>query len=198
MHRLVFASNNRHKLEEIRHLAGDRFEILSLKDIGCEEEIPEEEDTLEGNARAKSRFIFDKYGIDCFADDTGLEIDALNGRPGVKSARYAGPECIADNNIRKILGELSAVSNRKARFRTVVCLILSGREFFFEGIVEGEILTEKRGKEGFGYDPVFRPEGYDLTFAEMPLELKNQISHRGKAIAGLIDFLKRPLVNSNK
>ena len=187
---LVFATNNSHKLEEVRAIIGDRYEIRSLRDIGCLEDIPEEEPTIEGNALAKSGFVYERYNLDCFADDTGLEVDALGGRPGVKSARYAGDACIADNNIAKILSELEGNTNRKARFRTVISLILNGMEHQFEGVVEGDILEEKRGGDGFGYDPVFRPAGFEQSFAEMPARLKNSISHRGRATQKLIDFLK--------
>lgn len=190
MKELVFVTNNLHKLKEITEIVGDHFRILSLADIGCNDEIPEEAETLEGNASFKAWYVYNKYRKDCFADDTGLEIDALNGRPGVRSARYAGEDCNPENNIRKILDELETKTDRKARFRTIISLIRKGLEIQFEGIVEGEILSEKRGKEGFGYDPVFLPDGYDLTFAEMPLEEKNKISHRARAINKLTDHLK--------
>jgi XTP/dITP diphosphohydrolase len=191
MRKLVFATNNPHKLEEIREITGDKFQILSLEDIGCREEIEETATTIEGNASLKANYIAGKYATDCFADDTGLEIMALGGRPGVKSARYAGDDCIPDNNIRKLLGELEGIEDRRARFRTVISLIMDGKEVQFEGVVEGEIIREKKGKDGFGYDPVFLPEGYNLTFAEMPSGLKNSISHRGRAMARLIDYLMR-------
>ena len=155
MKKLVFATNNPHKLEEIRHLAGESFQILSLKEIGCHDEIPEDADTLEGNASAKAWYVFDRFGLDCFADDTGLEIKALNGRPGVRSARYAGLEGDARKNTRKVLAELKGVAERESRFRTVISLILNGEEHLFEGVVEGTILESERGTEGFGYDPVF-------------------------------------------
>jgi XTP/dITP diphosphohydrolase len=190
MKSLVFATNNSHKLREIREITGDEFIISSLKDIGCDEDIPEEAETIAGNAAQKAWFIYRKYGLDCFADDTGLEIEALDGRPGVKSARYAGEDCIAENNIRKVLHELDGEKNRKARFRTVIALVTGGREFLFEGTVEGIILQEKRGADGFGYDPVFLPEGFDQSFAEMPAALKNSISHRGAAMKKLITYLK--------
>jgi XTP/dITP diphosphohydrolase len=190
MKELVFVTNNLHKLKEITEIVGDHFRILSLADIGCNDEIPEDAETLEGNASFKAWYVYNKYRKDCFADDTGLEIDALNGRPGVRSARYAGEDCNPENNIRKILDELETKTDRKARFRTIISLIRKGLEIQFEGIVEGEILSEKRGKEGFGYDPVFLPDGYDLTFAEMPLEEKNKISHRARAINKLTDHLK--------
>jgi XTP/dITP diphosphohydrolase len=186
MKELVFVTNNPHKLKEIREIAGNQIRILSLSEIGCQEEIPEDAPTIEGNASVKSWFIWRKFGKDCFADDTGLEIEALNGRPGVKSARYAGEDCIAENNIRKILAELENVTDRRARFRTVISLIENGKEIQFEGIVDGEILREKRGKDGFGYDPVFLPDGYEQSFAEMSPDDKNRISHRGKAVQKLI------------
>jgi len=189
MRELVFATNNPHKLNEIRAIAGGSFSILSLDDIGCREEIAEDADTIEGNASLKSRYIYNKYGKDCFADDTGLEIEALGGKPGVKSARYAGKDCNPENNIRRVLTELEGISNRKARFKTVISLILNGKEILFEGIVEGAILYEKRGKEGFGYDPVFRPDGFDLSFAEMSPGEKNLISHRAMAVKKAIQYL---------
>jgi XTP/dITP diphosphohydrolase len=187
---LVFVTNNPHKLKEVRAIAGNHFRILSLRDIGCSEEIVEDADTIEGNASLKSWFIWHKSGKNCFADDTGLEIDALGGKPGVKSARYAGEDCIPENNIRKVLKELDGVTDRQARFKTVISLVLDGKETLFEGTVEGVILNEKRGKEGFGYDPVFLPDGFDQSFAEMPAEVKNSISHRGRATQKLIDYLK--------
>jgi len=191
MRELVFATNNTHKLNEIREIIGNRFRVMSLADIGCKEEIAEDAATIEGNASQKSWYIFNKFNKDCFADDTGLEIVAIGGKPGVKSARYAGEDCNPENNIRKILHELEAVSDRKARFRTVISLILNGQELQFEGIVEGLILPEKRGNGGFGYDPVFLPDGYDQSFAEMTLDEKNKISHRARAIQKLIDHLGR-------
>ena len=190
MKELIFVTNNPHKLKEIRAIIGDRFQLLSLYDIGCTEEIEEHADTIEGNASLKSWYVYNKYGKDCFADDTGLEIYALGGKPGVKSARYAGEDCNPENNIRKVLEELARVTNRNARFRTVISLIRNGRELQFEGTVEGAILHEKQGKDGFGYDPVFLPDGYDQSFAEMSPEQKNQISHRGRAIQKLIEYLK--------
>lgn len=190
MKELIFVTNNQHKLKEIRAIIGKQFQVLSLEDAGCNEEIAENADTIEGNASLKSQYVWDKYGKDCFADDTGLEIDALGGKPGVKSARYAGEDCIAENNILKVLGELSGMTNRKARFKTVISLIIDGKEIQFEGIVEGTILHEKRGKDGFGYDPVFLPDGYQQSFAEMLPEVKNRISHRGRATQKLIDYLK--------
>lgn len=190
MKTLVFATNNPHKLKEIKAKIGDSFELKSLKDIDVNEDIPEPYETLEKNAFNKARYIHDRYGYDCFADDTGLEIDALDGRPGVYSARYAGPQCHFQDNINKVLDEIKNETNRSARFRCVIALILNGKEHQFEGTVEGKILTEEHGSEGFGYDPVFQPEGYKQSFAEMPLEIKNQISHRGRAVAKLTDFLR--------
>ena len=189
MRQLVFATNNLHKLEEVRHAAGDHFQILSMKDIGCNDDIPETADTLEGNASIKSNWIREKYGYDCFADDTGLEIEALDGKPGVYSARYAGPGHDHQKNMDRVLKELDGIENRKARFRTVISLIMEKKELFFEGIVEGTILTEKHGTKGFGYDPIFRPGGYSVSFAEMDLEEKNKISHRGKVVRKLAAYL---------
>ena len=187
---LVFATNNQHKLEEIQAILGNQFKILSLKEIGCNEEIPEERDTLEGNASQKSFYVFNKFGYNCFADDTGLEIEALNGEPGVYSARYAGEEKSAQANMDKVLLKLAKIKNRNARFRTVISLVIDGNEELFEGIVDGEILEDKRGGWGFGYDPVFRPNGFKQTFAEMNLTKKNKISHRGRAVEKLINHLK--------
>jgi XTP/dITP diphosphohydrolase len=189
MTELIFVTNNSHKLKEIRNLADTRIKILSLGDIGYEKDIPETADTLEGNSSLKSWFIFNLYGKNCFADDTGLEVEALNGRPGVYSARFAGIEQDPDKNIEKLLKELEGIPNRKARFRTVISLIIDGREILFEGIVKGKILYEKHGKKGFGYDPVFLPDGFDKSFAEMNLEEKNLISHRAKAVIELINYL---------
>ena len=189
MRKLVFATNNLHKLSEVRAIIGSQFEILSLNDIGFNEEIPETASTLEGNASLKSRAIYEKFGIDCFADDTGLEVEALNGQPGVYSARYAGPENDANKNTAKLLNELISTTNRKAQFRTVISLILNGSEYFFEGIVKGEISMEKRGNQGFGYDPVFIPEGYQKSFAELSAKEKNTISHRARATQKLSEFL---------
>lgn len=187
---LVFATNNKHKLEELQAILGNEIKLLSLKDIGCTEDIPEEQPTLEGNARQKSFYVFNKYGYNCFADDTGLEIEALNGEPGVYSARYAGDQKDAGDNMNKVLRKLAKINNRKARFRTVISLLLNGMENQFEGIVEGEILYEKRGDSGFGYDPIFRPTGYKETFAEMNLADKNKISHRGRAVEKLVQYFK--------
>ncbi|MBE9480758.1 MAG: non-canonical purine NTP diphosphatase [Bacteroidetes bacterium] len=191
MKKLIFATNNQHKLEEVSHLIKDNYKILSLKDINCFEEIPETSDTIKGNASQKSHYIFDKFGIDCFADDTGLEIEVLDGRPGVYSARYAGEEHNFEKNMNKVLAEMRELTNRKARFKTVISLIINGEERFFKGIINGVILNEKRGKKGFGYDPIFQPIGYNLTFAEMPLEEKNKISHRAIAVRYLVNYLNK-------
>lgn len=188
--KLVFSTNNQHKLQELQEILGSDFTLLSLKDIGCDEEIPEEQPTLEGNASQKAFYVFNNYGYDCFSDDTGLEIEALNGEPGVFSARYAGEEKSAEANMEKVLAKLSKINNRKARFRTVISLVIDGEEKQFEGVVEGEILKEKRGGSGFGYDPVFRPFGFEKSFAEMELSDKNKISHRGRAVEKLVQFLK--------
>lgn len=187
--KLVFATNNEHKINEIREMLSDKFILVSLDQIGCNDDIPETSDTLEGNASQKARYIFEKYGLNCFADDTGLEVEALDMAPGVYSARYAGPQRNSEDNIEKLLNELDKIKNRKARFRTVISLIIDGQETLFEGIVNGNILEERKGGKGFGYDPVFQPEGYDLSFAEMDLNEKNKISHRGLAIAKLTSYL---------
>ena len=190
MRKIIFATNNKHKLEEVQQILAGNFEVLGLNEIGFAGDIPETGKTLEENASIKSKFVFEKFGMNCFSDDTGLEIEALDGRPGVYSARYAGEDGNAENNIAKILSELHGIENRKARFRTVVSLILDGKEHFFEGIANGQISDEKRGGVGFGYDPVFIPDGYNQTFAEMSSELKNTISHRKKAMDKLVSFLK--------
>lgn len=188
--KIVFATNNKHKLEEIARLLDGQHEIVSLEQIGCREDIPEDHDTLQENALQKARYIKEHYGYDCFADDTGLEIEALNSEPGVYSARYAGPAKDSAANMRKVLEKMNGVGNRKARFRTVIALILNNREHLFEGQVDGEILTEKHGEAGFGYDPIFRPDGYPGSFAEIPMDEKNKISHRGRATRKLCEFLK--------
>lgn len=206
MNKIVFATNNKHKLEEIRSILGEGFEVLSLSDIGCHEDIPETSDTLEGNAMQKAQYVFDKYGYACFADDTGLEVEALGGEPGIYSARYAaldGDDSISHDseaNMAKLLRKLEGIENRKARFRTVIALITNAplpfgegmreRLQLFEGIVNGSIIKERRGGEGFGYDPIFQPEGYDKTFAELGNEVKNHISHRARAVQKLADYLK--------
>lgn len=188
--KLVFATNNLHKLEEVRSLLSQKFTILSLNDIGCNDDIPETANTLEGNALLKAKFVFDKYGVNCFSDDTGLEIDVLNGEPGVYSARYAGEGNNAQNNMRKVLDLMKEKSNRKAQFRTSIALILNGETHFFEGIVKGLISTHPRGCAGFGYDPIFIPDGYIASFAQLSAEEKNRISHRGLAVAKLTNFLE--------
>lgn len=187
--KLVFATNNQHKVHEIQELLDDSIKLLSLKDIDCNDDIPENQDTLEGNASEKAFYIYNKYGVNCFADDTGLEIEALNGEPGVYSARYAGEERSAEKNMNLVLDKLSIINNRKARFRTVISLVIEGRETQFEGIVDGHILSEKRGTTGFGYDPIFQPDEASLSFAEMPLEEKNKISHRARAVQKLVEYL---------
>lgn len=188
--KIVFATNNKHKLEEIKDILGKDFEIVSLAEIGCHEDIPETGLTLEENARQKSTYIVEHYNHDCFADDTGLEVDALNGEPGVHSARYAeGTDHDSEANMRKLLSKMANVKERTARFRTVISLIINGVEHQFEGRVEGRIATEKHGKEGFGYDPIFIPEGYDKSFAELGEEVKNQISHRARAVKKLAEYL---------
>lgn len=189
MKTFVFATNNAHKLDEVSAIVGKDIQIQSLKAIGCHDDIPETADTLEGNALLKARYVFERYHTDCFADDTGLEVEALGGAPGVYSARYAGEGHNSEANVRKLLQALQGVENRKAQFRTVFALIINGEEHLFEGIVKGRIIAEKRGMSGFGYDPVFVPEGHEETFAEMPSELKNQISHRAVATRKLCDFL---------
>ena len=190
---LVFASNNVHKLNEIRNLASNGYEILSLNEIGCSEELSETGSTLEENALQKARYIFEKYKLNCFADDTGLEAEALNGEPGVYSARYAGESKNAADNILKLLAELKNKKNRKAQFRTVIAGIINGKEFICEGIVKGEILKNKKGSSGFGYDPVFLQEGNNLSFAEMTLDEKNKVSHRAKALEKFLEILKNPV-----
>lgn len=188
--KLVVATNNAHKLEEISAILGNEMELLSLKDIHCNADIPETADTLEGNARQKAMYIHENYGMDCFADDTGLEVEALNGAPGVFSARYAGDGHDSEANMQKLLKELEGKENRKAQFRTAICLIMEGKEYLFEGIVKGHIIEEKRGGDGFGYDPIFVPEGYNQTFAELGNDVKNTISHRARAVEKLCTFLK--------
>ncbi|WP_373850609.1 non-canonical purine NTP diphosphatase [Bacteroides heparinolyticus] len=187
--KFVFATINAHKLEEVSAILGKKIELLSMKDIDCNVDIPETADTLEGNALIKARYIFENYHLDCFADDTGLEVEALNGAPGVYSARYAGDAHDSEANMKKLLKEMENVENRRARFRTVFALIINGKEHLFEGIVKGEIIKNRKGTSVFGYDPVFVPEGYSQTFAEMGNELKNKISHRAMATQKLCHFL---------
>jgi XTP/dITP diphosphohydrolase len=189
--KLVFATNNQHKLQEIKQLIDDSIELLSLNDINCTDDIPENRETLEGNASEKSFYIFNKYGMNCFADDTGLEIEALNGEPGVYSARYAGEEKSSDNNMDLVLEKLHKIKNRNARFRTVISLLIDGHETQFEGVVEGYILKEKRGQTGFGYDPIFQPKESGYSFAELSMEEKNKISHRARAIHKLVKYLNQ-------
>lgn len=188
---LIFATHNQHKTEEAREIAASSLQIKNLKDIGCFEEIPETADTLQGNALQKARYVREHYHVDCFADDTGLEVEALDGRPGVYSARYAGEHCSYQDNVDKLLREMKGKTNRKACFKTVIALILDGKEYLFEGRVDGQIIESQRGVSGFGYDPVFLPDGSDLTFAEMTEEEKNSISHRGRAMRQLMEFLKK-------
>ena len=196
--KIVFATNNKHKLSEIRDILGNEIEVLSLDEIDCHADIPETSDTLEGNALQKAHYVYDNYHISCFADDTGLEVDALGGEPGIYSARYAGNNHDSEANMTKLLAKLGDNKNRKARFRTVIALIIDGKnveEKIFEGIVEGSIIKERRGGEGFGYDPIFQPEGYNHTFAELGSDIKNKISHRARATAKLVDELKQKMLD---
>lgn len=188
--KLVFATNNPNKLAEVQKMLPNSIQLLSLKEINCFDDIEETATTLEGNAQIKADYITQKFGFNCFADDTGLEVDSLNGEPGVYSARYAGEPANAENNMQKLLNELGNKTDRKAQFRTSICLNLDGKQFFFDGICKGSILTKKQGEQGFGYDPIFMPEGYENSFAEMSSEEKNKISHRGLAINKLVTFLK--------
>jgi XTP/dITP diphosphohydrolase len=187
--KLVFATNNLNKIKEVQSMLPDSIEIMSLESIGCLEDIPETAHTIEGNAIQKANYVTEKYGYDCFADDTGLEVEALHGEPGVDSAHYAGPQRNAADNMNKLLKNLDNQSNRNAQFKTVIALILNGKQHLFTGIAEGKITLEKMGNQGFGYDPIFQPNGFTETFAELTLEQKGQISHRGKATKQLIDFL---------
>jgi len=188
--KLVFATNNRHKLEEVSHKIGDHFELLTLNDIGCTEDIEETGSTFEENAAIKSNYVYNKYHLNCFGDDSGLVVDALNGEPGVYSARYAGEHGNHAANIKKVLAKLDGIENRKARFVTVISLAWEGKEYVFEGVVNGTIRHETTGTGGFGYDPIFQPDCYDITFAEMTMDEKNKISHRARAMEKLILFLK--------
>ena len=188
---LIFATNNQNKVGEVKRILKSQFEILSLSDIGFTGDIDETEPTIKGNSELKADFIFKKYNKNCFADDTGMEVESLNGAPGVHSARYAGDDCVYSENVEKILRELRGVKNRKAKFITVITLILDGKKYFFEAITFGKIINETRGSLGFGYDPIFLPDGYNQTYAEMTHELKNKISHRGIAIQKLTDFLTK-------
>jgi XTP/dITP diphosphohydrolase len=189
--KLVFATNNKNKIKEIKNLLPETLHILSLEDINCLEDIPETADTIVGNALQKAKYVFDKYGYNCFADDTGLEVKALNGEPGIYSARYAGAQRDANDNMDKLLSGLEDKTDRNAHFKTVIALIIDGKKTLFEGIAKGEITTTKSGSEGFGYDPIFKPENYDITFSEMSLTEKNTISHRGKATQQLIKHLSK-------
>jgi XTP/dITP diphosphohydrolase len=188
--KIVFASNNKNKILEIQSMLPESIQIVSLESIGCLEEIPETSDTIEGNAILKANYVTQNYGFDCFADDTGLEVEALNGEPGVYSARYAGKQKNADDNMNKLLDELADKTNRTAQFKTVIALNLNGKQYLFTGIASGEIINEKIGSGGFGYDPIFKPTNYDETFAQLSLDIKNEISHRGKATKALLDFLQ--------
>jgi len=189
--KIVFATNNKNKIKEIQSMLPQSIEIISLESIGCYEEIPETADTIEENAIMKANYVTEKYGYDCFADDTGLEVDSLNGEPGVYSARYAGEQRSSEDNMDKLLLNLEGKPNRKAQFKTVITLNLKGKQYLFTGIARGEITLEKKGNQGFGYDPIFRPEGYQETFAQLSLDTKNNISHRGKATQELIAFLNQ-------
>ncbi len=186
---LLFATNNKNKIKEIATHIYTKINLLGLEDVGCKDELPETQNTLQGNALQKARYVYDKYSVNCFSDDTGLEVEALHGRPGVYSARYAGEQKSADDNMDKLLKEMEGVANRKARFRTVMALILNNQEYLFEGAVNGEIAYEKQGSKGFGYDPIFIPNGSKKTFSEMNLEEKNKISHRALAVDKLVNFL---------
>ncbi len=188
--KFVFATNNQHKLLEVQDIAENRFEILGLMHLGCTEDIPEDQDTLEGNALQKARYVAEKYKINCFADDTGLEVDSLNGEPGVYSARYAGEGKSHEDNINKLLKELEDSPFRNARFRTIVALILDDKEYFFEGIIKGTIINERKGEGGFGYDAIFMPDGLNETFAELPILIKNSISHRAIAMQKMLYFIR--------
>ena len=188
--KIVFASNNKNKILEIQSMLPESVQIVSLESIGCLEEIPETSETIEGNAILKANYVTENFGFDCFADDTGLEVEALNGEPGVYSARYAGEQRNADDNMNKLLNKLADKTNRTAQFKTVIALNLNGKQYLFEGIASGEIIKEKIGLGGFGYDPIFKPANYDETFAQLSLDIKNEISHRGKATKALLDFLQ--------
>ena len=188
---IVFATNNKNKIKEVQSLVPEHIKLLSLEDIGCNEEIPETTGTIEGNAQQKANYVKDNYGYDCFADDTGLEVEALNGEPGVDTAYYAGPQRNADDNMNKLLSNLKNATSRSAQFKTVIALHLNGVLKTFTGICKGEITTEKQGDKGFGYDPIFKAKGFTKTFAEISLEEKNKIGHRGKAVSQLIEFLNQ-------
>lgn len=187
--KIVFATNNEYKLSEVRKISQDQLNILSLADINCHEDIPETGNTLKENALLKAQFVKDKFGFDCFADDTGLEVEVLNNVPGIHSARFAGEQCDSEDNMRKLLNDLEGKTKRNAQFRTVIALLLDNREYFFEGIITGEITQSKRGTNGFGYDPIFKPTGYDKTFGELSDDIKNSLSHRAIATQKLVVFL---------
>ena len=191
MKKIVFATNNQHKLDEVKKITEGLTEIVSLSEINCFDDIPETADTLEGNALQKARYVKEKFGFDCSADDTGLEVEALDNAPGVYSARYAGPDHNSESNMKLLLKNMEGITNRNARFRTVIALLMDGKEYLFDGIVEGVIIDEKRGNSGFGYDPVFVPNGYNETFAQLGSDIKNNISHRAKAVLKLHDFLSK-------
>jgi len=191
MKKIVFATNNQHKLDEVKKITEGLPEIVSLSEINCFDDIPETADTLEGNALEKARYVKEKFGFDCFADDTGLEVEALDNAPGVYSARYAGPDHNSESNMKLLLKNMEGITKRNARFRTVIALLMDGKEYLFDGIVEGVIIDEKRGNSGFGYDPVFVPNGYNETFAQLGSDIKNNISHRAKAVLKLNDFLSK-------
>lgn len=190
MEKLVFATHNAHKLDEIRQILKN-YEVVGLHDIGCHEDIVEDADTLEGNAKIKADFVTNNYHLNCFADDTGLEVEALDGAPGVYSARYAGEGCSYHDNVVKLLDAMRGMTNRKARFRTVIALNINGKQYLVDGIVNGKIIEEEHGDGGFGYDPIFQPDGFEETFAEMPMDVKNKISHRGRAVEKLVKLLEQ-------
>ncbi|MBO7477653.1 MAG: RdgB/HAM1 family non-canonical purine NTP pyrophosphatase [Salinivirgaceae bacterium] len=191
MRELIFATHNQHKSEEVARMIGDLYNVKDLSQTGIDEDIPETGNTLEANARQKALYVYDRLGASVFADDTGLEVEALGGQPGVITARYAGPECDSVKNMQKLLAELENEDNRRAQFRTVICLKIGESEYLFEGVVKGTITRKFSGKEGFGYDPIFMPDGYNQTFAEMSMEEKNKISHRGRAVEKLVKFLRQ-------
>ena len=191
MRKLIFATHNQHKSDEVSRMIGDLYDVIDLSQAGIDEDIPETGSTLEANARIKARYVYDRTGQNVFADDTGLEVDALNGQPGVITARYASPECDSVKNMQKLLADLANEDNRRAQFRTVICLKMGESEYLFEGVVKGTITRSFSGKEGFGYDPIFMPDGYNQTFAEMPMDEKNKISHRGLAVEKLVNFLRK-------
>ena len=195
MRDIVFATNNKNKLAEMRQIMDGLYHVLSLEELGCHEEIIEDADTIQGNAKIKADYITNNYHVDCFADDTGLEVEALNGAPGVYSARYAGEHWSYQDNVNKMLNAMKDCENRKAAFRTVIALNLDGETYYFEGRCDGQITKEQRGLEGFGYDPIFQPDGYEQTFAELGSEVKNSISHRGRATRKLIEFLKTHVIS---